>query len=185
VPIFDLPSRQLPDQGGAERRQDVGLGGPAGVIDRLGAAALQFLQVVSDGLRHGIWAGSRVVALFAPDLRAPPFAGGLLRMAEIQYRYPISVLQIVRGSDFVLDVGSPSSPPAGKPRTAICPAPIAERQPLFDRAPVRFGLNWKPQPGGSAIQLRVANSARHLPAWTNGKVLGSIRRRTSGYHNGL
>jgi|SRR5262245_60203187 hypothetical protein len=109
----------------------MGLRGAPGLIDRLAAAPLEFLQVVGHGVRDGVRTGPRVVPFLAADLGAPPCARGPLRLPIVEHGDPISVLQIIAGADFVLDVSAAIRTPPREPRAALTPASVSECKPLL------------------------------------------------------
>ena len=131
VPIFDALARQLGHLHRSERRQEVRFRRPAGVIDGLAAAPLQGFQIVGNRLANREWSGPGFVAFIPPQFDPLPLARRVLRLAEVEHRNPIRVLQIVRGGNLVLDISPRRSPPARKPRTAACAASVAQRHPLF------------------------------------------------------
>jgi len=140
----------------------VGLGCTACVIDGLTTPAFQTREVIRKRVRDGQGTDSRVMPFLSSQFGAPPLARRTLSMTEITHRDSISVLQIIGSRDFVLDIASPRGPPASKPRAAICAAPVAERQSLFQGPPVRLRSNAKPQPSRPSVEFCIADGTRHL-----------------------
>jgi hypothetical protein len=75
------------------------------------------------------------VAFLAPQLGAPPCARGLLRLTVIENGYPVRVLQIVAGADFLLDITTLLPSDAAPATYLLCRAgDTQERNPSRDHA---------------------------------------------------
>jgi hypothetical protein len=162
VPVLNFLGRQLADQGGAEGRQNVGLGGAARIVDRFAAPGLEIRQIIRDGLGDRERAGRRVVAFLSAQLGAPPFPRGFLGLPIVEHSYAVSVLQIVAGADFVLGITPGCRPPPRKPCAALAAAAVAEREGPLQPAPVGLRSDGEPQPSGASFEVRVADGAGHF-----------------------
>src|SRR5262245_3745485 len=110
----------------------MGFRDPAGMVHGLAATVLEFLQIIGDGVRDRLGAGSCVMALLVPQFGAPPCPCCLLCLPVIEHGDPVSVLQIVRGGNPVLGIATVGQSPPRKPSATLAAAPVAEREPLFE-----------------------------------------------------
>jgi len=82
-----------------------------------------------------------------------------LGLPVVENSQPIGVLQIVTGADFVLGIAAGRRPAPCEPSAALAAAAVAERETLFETAPIGLGADRKPQPGGAGLEVRVADRA--------------------------
>ena len=85
VPILDLACGELRDSVGAERRQDMRLGGPPRIVHRLAAATLVRLEVIVNGIFDRERSGPRVMPFLTSQLSLPPLTGGLLCSGIVEH----------------------------------------------------------------------------------------------------
>src|SRR5262249_54088669 len=106
MPIGNFAGRKLGNSDAPKWRQDMRLGRPPCVIDRLPTASLISLNVILNRVLDAERSLPRIMPIFAPPFGPPPLSGGPLSLAIVQNHDPVSVLQIVRGADSVLGIAT-------------------------------------------------------------------------------
>ena len=115
------------------------------------------------------------------DQRASPEASVT---AWAQSAASVGVLQIIRGADPMLGITAVLLSSSREPGPSPAPPPVAEREPLFEATPIWLRADRKPKASGSGFEIRVADRSCHFLALQFfGEFLGSIRGRTTVYHD--
>jgi hypothetical protein len=135
------------------------LGCPARVIHGFAAAPPDGLQVIRYCVGDSEGAGTGFVAFLSPELGAPPIPRGLLSLPIAQHSDPVSVLEIVRGANPMLDITAVIGPSPREPCAALAAPPIAESKSFFEAAPIRLSANRQSKAGGACFEICVADGA--------------------------
>jgi hypothetical protein len=91
----------------------VGFGGAPGIVHRFAATPLICPKVVLDRVPDGERPVVGIVPILAPGFRSPPSPCSILRLCIVEHGYPVGVLQIIGGADFVLGIAANSRTATG------------------------------------------------------------------------
>jgi len=146
MPVGEPLGGELADFGVAKRAKNVLARDARNAVGGLAAAAPIILEVVCHCASHRIGsAGCRT-----------------LRLRKVEHAIAVAVLEIIGQAKLGLAIEAALVAAACDPGAAGGAAAIAEMQSLLDDAPVRFGIDRKPQAGAARCQTRLADGARHV-----------------------
>src|SRR5262249_9348677 len=134
---------------------------PARVVGRFAAAPLQGFHIVANRVRDSEGARSGIVAFLPSQLRAPPFAGGLLCLAIVEHRDAIGVLAIISYAQAELAIVPVLPEPATDPTATTRQPSIGEMEADFQAAEVGLRSDRKASARGPRFKFGVANEAGH------------------------